>query len=232
MSDDIYKQAQIMVSATPVVISAPRLVLETQSDDMSTLAPISVISEPPLQDELQMAQMELDAVRSEAQQLLATAEHQASQLLLAAQQRGFDAGQEAGRAAAEGEARALLLMARHVLDQTRLWQNALVSQAEINVKAMVGQAAQQLFGQGFELPPEQLQVVVARALNEARDLGKARVRLNPQDLALLQPLAPADWVMAPDSSIQRGGCLVTAENGTIDGRVETQLEDLHKQINA
>lgn len=55
--------------------------------------------------------------------------------------------------------------------------------------------------------------------------GNLRVRLHPDDLALLRSLEMVEshWQLLPDNSLQRGDCLLESERSRLDARVETRL---------
>jgi hypothetical protein len=50
---------------------------------------------------------------------------------------------------------------------------------------MVLAIGKKLFSSGFELPADQIDHIVSRAINEASRLGNLRVYLNPEDAKLL-----------------------------------------------
>lgn len=231
MSGDVLKSHHIRVNAVPLVIATahftPRPESTRSAASTSTMAgPESGISP----DDYQMAQMEVQAAQAEAQRIIQTAEQQAAEILRMAQQQGFEAGYTTGRFSGESEIRATLLMTEHVLEQSRLWQREMVAQSEASVRSLIIEIAEKLFGKGLELPPDQLWSVVSRALDKARELGKTRIHMHPQDIEAVKSLAPANLVFAADETIARGGCVIEAEFGTVDGRVETQLTEIKRTL--
>ncbi len=66
-----------------------------------------------------------------------------------------------------------------------------------------------------------------------------KIRLNPDDVDILEQIKSRlvsdstrieGAVIAPDSSISRGGCILETSSGQIDSRVETQLEILKEKL--
>jgi len=55
--------------------------------------------------------------------------------------------------------------------------------------------------------------------------GNLRVRLHPDDLALLRSLdmTESHWQLLPDNGLQRGDCMLESERSRLDARVETRL---------
>lgn len=66
------------------------------------------------------------------------------------------------------------------------------------------------------------------------------IRLNPQDLAVLEPLRgkllktgvelPKDVVLTGDPGIERGGCIIGSRLGQMDARVETQMAFIKRAL--
>ncbi len=87
--------------------------------------------------------------------------------------------------------------------------------------------------------PEISTTLVRESLQLASGCGEIHVRLNPQDLGSMQSgetmlcdelkkLAPSQIIA--DSSIRRGGCVVETKFGSIDNRIETQLERVAQEL--
>jgi flagellar assembly protein FliH len=87
--------------------------------------------------------------------------------------------------------------------------------------------------------------MVALARSAVRRLGESRVikvKLAPADAqavssvlaargaGALAPLASAQIEVVADASLERGDCVVEGELGTVDGRLETRLEELRRAL--
>jgi flagellar assembly protein FliH len=170
---------------------------------------------------------------AEAQQIVQAAYAQATDIESAAQTHAAETTRQAraeGLQAAETETGQLLLAAHGVLDEVETWRQRLLAQSEPLVIQLVSAVGRKLFGAGLTLPPELLQTAFNQALTEARPLGNLRIRLNPADAEVLGPHWPPpssasqSLELVPDSAVRRGGCLIDGDNGTVDARVETQLD--------
>lgn len=80
-----------------------------------------------------------------------------------------------------------------------------------------------------------VQAVVEKVLTLSHEREKLSVRLAPSDFyLLLQQSAEAPWRAAagvelvPDDRIELGGCLVDTGGGSLDGRLETQMDVLRQ----
>ncbi|HEX8778995.1 MAG TPA: FliH/SctL family protein, partial [Rhodanobacter sp.] len=114
----------------------------------------------------------------------------------------------------EAAARPLQAMDEHVL-------------RELAQLAMV--VAGRVVAHELRLSPE----LVVRAVREAASALPAatrelRVRLHPQDLALLQSLGAVEkhWRLLADPALARGDCVLESERSRLDARAETRLAAL------
>lgn len=236
MLGSVIKAVKVRVQTAPLRLKAPtHQARAVAPNDKSSPAIASSPSSAMVNNDEAAAALNqdghtLEVTRSEAHLILSTANQQAAEVLRAAQTQGFEAGRAESHAANESEVRATLLAAQHIFEESRLWRAEMLARSEATVIDLVKGVAEKLFGEGFELPAEQLQQVVNRALEQARDLGNPRLRLHPQDAAMLKPLCPPDLVLMPDETIKRGGCQIEAERGAVDSRIETQLNEINKTL--
>jgi len=96
--------------------------------------------------------------------------------------------------------------------------------------------AQQLFTKESNLDAQHIHNLVHESLDylpvKARDV---RVRLNPDDIALLNQ-AEIDtndqvWACVSDNTVSAGGCIIESDTSHIDATVETRLQQLVDQLN-
>jgi flagellar assembly protein FliH len=83
-----------------------------------------------------------------------------------------------------------------------------------------------------------IQDTLADALTQVVSSNKILVRLNPEDIKLLeaedgtiggQPVF-SKIRFEPDTSIEQGGCFIETELGNIDARISSQLNEIIKQL--
>lgn len=81
--------------------------------------------------------------------------------------------------------------------------------------------------------------VIKAAISSLNDLDEIVIKVNPDDYALLttsqsealqRELATIRFTLKPDSGIHVGSCNVETELGTVDARLEAQLEELHRRL--
>ena len=195
-------------------------------------------------------QRELLRSENEVSSILEKARRQAEEIILSAQAGADDAllqaqaeideqkklGYEQGQNEARAELEHALSAARKMSTEMQAWSDDLVSRGEEILVEMLKEIARKMFGEGVKLDAEALRVHLNQVMENARGLGVLKIFLNPNDAKLLdsswgeqQMLSLGEQVkIIPTSNIIRGGCLIKGNIGTVDGRVETQLQSILK----
>lgn len=154
----------------------------------------------------------LAAARAESESIRAAAERQAEQLRVAAEQ---EAAEQAARARAEAENR--------------------LAQLEPELVALSIDIARQVLKTELKLHPEAVATMAAAAVSRLRGKDRPRLRLHPQDAGLLEGLR-GDWLaglqaageieLVPDTSLAAGEFILHSTQGTVDGRLDSQLHEV------
>lgn len=171
----------------------------------------------------------------EAEALLSRAREEASEILRRAEQEAALArlaAAEAGRE--EGLASVTELSCRAAMAKQKT-----IRQMEGEVIDLAMAVARSIVEAAVERDSEALLVTATRALERARRRAEVTIRANPRDVArlgaaedaLLERLAVADRIaVIPDPEIEVGGVLVITEAGTIDARLDCQLEGVRRAL--
>jgi len=177
------------------------------------------------EEALQRSHAEASRILEEAEQIKRAAQRQA------------DAEREAayaeGRRHAEEEMGASVQSIAAILTETQEWRDRMLADSEHILLDLVRDVARALFGEGMALEETVLRSAFERAMTEARAIGNLRIHVNPEDAMELG----SDWWQKQQSGIggqrielvasehvQRGGCFIEGEYGSVDARVETQLK--------
>lgn len=190
--------------------------------------------------------------QSEAQKIIAAYQNQGEEVLAQAQKSAEEIVQEAkkqeegitqqayqtGMLSAHQEAVGLLAAARDVLNAAQAWHEQVLQHGEDDVLKLMRVVAQNLFGSGTAIPEDTLREVFLKAMEDAKSLGNLRLRANPQDVEMIGK----DWVeqqaalkgfqveIVPSEDIQRGGCYIDGDFGTLDARVDRKLERIFEKV--
>ena len=148
---------------------------------------------------------------------------------------GFDEGHAAGMAAAEAAMAPLLERLRGLLNGIHENHTAFYRAAERQVVDLSLQIAQKVVEREVENMPDLAVNVVRAALEEMDARTAIRVRVNPDDVELLQrrwaSVVPsgvsAERIeLQPDERVQSGGGIIETTHGQVDAQLSTKLEQL------
>ena len=99
--------------------------------------------------------------------------------------------------------------------------------------------AEKILDQELELRPELVVDMVRSAMKRLRDRERLRVSVNPRDFEQVRSarddlIGAVDGVrkleVVEDRRVDPGGCVIESENGTLDGRIRTQVEEITRAL--
>ena len=162
-------------------------------------------------------------IKEEAQKLLSEVKEETEK----AKKKGYSEGKEEGMAEWTEE-----------ILKTRTLREEFFSSAEPDVIKLVLSIAEKIIGKLAEEHTEIIRSIVRQALEHS--LGdRIVVKIHPEDLKRLkaEDLQFKDLLdrtkqlhFKEEESIQKGGCVVETEIGTIDAQLETQLKAIRKAL--
>ncbi|MFN8383462.1 MAG: FliH/SctL family protein [Anaerolineales bacterium] len=181
----------------------------------------------------------LERARLQAEEIILAAQAEADGVLLQAQAEVDEQKQEGyqqGRNEARAELDDAMKTARAMVEEIQSWKAELVTQSEQILVEMLKDISKKMFGEGVRLDSQNLHNNLNRIMENAHGLGALKIFINPSDARLLDPswdeqqmLALGEQVkIVPSGNILPGGCLIKGNIGTVDGRVETQLNTILK----
>lgn len=119
----------------------------------------------------------------------------------------------------------------------KLHESRWVANAEENIAALAVAVARHIVQHEVTVDPDSIRTLVSRALVQLPVDQPIVARLHPDDMAACSTLVSPDangrtpeirWVA--DANIMRGGCLVEGRERIIDGRIDTSLERVYRNI--
>ncbi len=150
-------------------------------------------------------------------------------------QQRYDEGFRAGQAEAEerfGGACAALASACEELANLKA---NLLQRSGDDMLRLVLSIARKVVATELALQPEVIKRTVERAIQAAVRAEEYHIKVNPQDLQVVQEHKPlfiaslsglSNIEFVPDSSISPGGCIVESPLGRVDATIEAQLEEI------
>lgn len=200
---------------------------------------------------LENAQHEVEKLRLEAADLLAQAEARAmemreeTQALAAtlqaeAQAKGYEDGYKQGIADAQQKTDAAVaqgaMQMQQMVDELAGQRKAILANMEAEVAMLSMAIAEKIVGHIARSYEPLILHTVGRALALLSAEEGVVVHLHPDDRRALESHwqtpghegvpAPGTWRLVTDSTIDRGGCLLTCGPTTVDARLSTQLRGL------
>lgn len=198
----------------------------------------AILSEARLEAERLMmeAQTQASAVMAQAEQAQAQAflelESQKNQILEQLREQARAEGFEEGKAAGEQQAAQYVQEALFKLNEIMMAFPAAVKKHEANIVSLAVEIASKIIQEEISLQPEIVQRTVETALRRVSDLEQVVVKVNPLDLDLILPKQDTFKQLVPDvqnfsiegaHTIQRGGCIIETNSGSINASLNTQL---------
>lgn len=180
----------------------------------------------------------VDRARQAARQILRTALVEAGRLReqakVEAQKLGLDEGRAQGAALAQKkvaeETRTLAAALQASVAAIDGRKEQLLHEVRHDVVELAVAAAERIVRARIQTDP----AVAERAVEEAlRIAGRRRgleVHLNPADHAAMARPDSETVRFVADPAVERGGCLVRAENADVDARLSTQLDHLKEAL--
>ncbi|MFZ6646133.1 FliH/SctL family protein [Undibacterium sp. TJN25] len=178
------------------------------------------------QDEIELEQRVQQRVQQELSRLGAEAESRGFE-------DGMKKGEETARKAAIEKLQHLTTIASSLIDTRKMIldeaEDAVVEIAYAAICKMLGETA--ATRQGVVGAVAQ----TAKSFQQNEDLV---VRLHPADFEMISalsgeagiPSVDTRWELAVDASIELGGCIVDGSSGTLDARLETQMQTLREAL--
>lgn len=151
----------------------------------------------------------------------------------------FQKGIDEGRQAAErGLANVFKSLREGISAVTRLREKVLRESEDDLLKLSI-MVARKIVQQEISHDPQILANIVAAAISGCTELDRINIRLNPEDYNLVasdrQPYFSGigqhtHVALTPDDAILPGGCMVETVTGTIDARIEVQLDEVYRRF--
>lgn len=121
------------------------------------------------------------------------------------------------------------------LARAKVQAGQIVADSERDVLELALKVAAKIISRDLERDPELVLEIVAACTEAARSSKAMIIKVHPEDGRLLREKKPrlieligraVDISIRDDAEVERGGCVIQTEYGTIDGQIRTQLQML------
>jgi flagellar assembly protein FliH len=156
---------------------------------------------------------------------------------------GFDEGYRIGAAQAEEDIKLQwadrLQEAQAIVERAYETKEKIISEGESFLVELSCSIAEKILNRKLAKSPEMSMKLFEKALARRKEQGVIVLCVSPSQFAHVQAAkdelivmldSQAELQIVPDSSIKEGGCIVRSAYGSIDARVDTQLEAIREQL--
>jgi len=197
----------------------------------------------------------LDSAREDAKAIVDEAKAEAARLLENlcseteedARKRGYEAGFEEGKKAVfenhmseyQEDIEALSSALRHIRSSLEDGKRRLEKAAERDLVTLALAVAKKVIDHEVSVTPEVAANVARRAVGLLGERETVELLLNPDDIKLIEAYLPElrkefadlrEVQLTPVNSVPRGGCVARTEVGTVDARIESQIDQIAKEL--
>jgi flagellar assembly protein FliH len=182
------------------------------------------------------AQRLLEEARARALALIDDAEQRAAQIEAAAKAAGFEQGVHDGRAAAQAEMDEMIETMRGLIDMARIERHKIIEGAEPEILRLSMAIAERILHAHVALDPATVLDMTRSAITRLVNRETVTVRVNPADIELMREHRDQLMTMndidnmrlIEDQRVDRGGVVIETEAGTIDAKIATQLREVRR----
>ena len=196
-------------------------------------APFATAYEDEKERQLEAERAAKRKVEQELASLKSKTDEELAALRAEAEKRGFAAGQAKGEAAAQEMLQTQVDRFKSLAMQLSQSRAKVLEDAEDSIVEIVFTAICRVLGEQAATRTNIIRMV-RDCVGEARDPNQVNVRLHPDDVSLLQDSVASgidvQVRISADPDIRLGGCVVESATGSLDARLETQLERLQASL--
>lgn len=181
---------------------------------------------------VERAKIEVERMIKEAEMRVAEIEHEAYQ-------KGYDAGREVGFKKGQSEVRRLIDRLGTIVGQAIDVREDIIAASEKQMVDMILMIARKVIKDEVVERKEVVLNNIREALRRIKDRDRVNIRVNFADLELttahkdelikmMESLRKVN--IYEDSRVDRGGCIIETDVGSIDARISTQLKEIEEAI--
>jgi flagellar assembly protein FliH len=194
-------------------------------------------------------------ILEQAKTMLTRVREQADAIMAEAEKRGYEKGRAEGlsKGREEGKLDAYEAEARSVREQTGPLANRLariataienersnnLAHLQRDLLQCAIAVAKKIVRREVSLDADVIKNNLAKAIELSAEKSEIRVRLNPSDVGIIEEYVPKmkstfsrlkSIHLVPDMNVSQGGCIVQSRGGEVDARIETQFEEIERQL--
>ncbi len=195
------------------------------------------------ESKLQQAETEsnniINKAKEQAEMIIQDAKSQANEVLESARSKGEEDGWEEGFSRGEEEVNRLITRLNRILSSTIQKRNEVVEEAEAQIIDIIVAVARKVVKTITETHKNIVVEQIKQALSKLKGRAEITIRINVEDLMMttkhkkdfIQMVEGIENVkILEDNSVDKGGCIINTDFGSIDARISSQLSELEQKI--
>ena len=149
--------------------------------------------------------------------------------------KGFATGEHAGLQAAHERTEAMLQRLTNTIEELLTLRATMIRQTERQMVELALAVARRIIHREVSLDRDLLVAMARVALDRLGESAKVTVRLHPDDYELvgaarvMKTMGRGVMVLA-DATVERGGCLVESDVGSLDAGVDSQIHEIARAL--
>ncbi|MDF2813917.1 MAG: flagellar biosynthesis protein [Paenibacillus sp.] len=160
-----------------------------------------------------------------------------------AKQDGYDSGYQTGYAKAEESVKEqysqMIVNAKAIIEHATEIKQQMIQEAEPFLIELSCSIAEKIIERQLSLEPEWMIASIRKVLQRKREQGVISLCVSPSQFAFVQDFreelllaidSQAELQVLPDPSVGEFGCVVRSSFGSIDARIDTQLEEIKEAL--
>lgn len=196
-----------------------------------------------LQQAERQAELMLDDARSQIEQWWGEQRAEDEQLSESVRKQGYEQGYQEGMTHAEEDNfrqwEQRINEAKLLLEQAYGSREQIIQEAEPFLVELSCAIAEKIIGRQLNQSPEWALELVVKSLSRRREQGVITLCVAPGQLAFIQAAreelelvidSQAELQILPDATIKDHGCVIRSMYGSIDARIDTQLEEIKREL--
>lgn len=181
----------------------------------------------------------IEDAKKQADQIIDEAKEEANKYRSEAHKKGFEEGREQGYQEGKGEVDRLIDRLTIVLSTAIRKRNEIIEEAEAQVIDLVVTIARKVVKSITETQKRVVYDNIVSALQKLKGRAEVTIRVNTEDLMMttkhkkefIEMIEGIEQVrILEDNSVDKGGCIISTDFGSIDARISTQLSEIESKI--
>lgn len=177
--------------------------------------------------------------REQAQEMIDDAQKKVDDVLESSRKEGYTAGREDGFQEGRAEVERLIDHLRTIISKAIEKRNQIIDQSETQIIDLVLLVSQKVIKVISENQKNVVINNVIQALRKLKSRGDVVIRVNLEDVKLTSDHVKDFMRMVEnvrsitvmeDSSVDRGGCIIETDFGSIDARITSQFKEIEEKI--